>query len=611
MIKLEYILKKAIVILFSCLFILTLQVNGGSLMDETNSEKYLINILTDLTWEASVSPEIIYPGEQVTLTLKIKNNGTNSYILDFGTDGTEAFEFKIRNVFGNIIEKANSIKTWGVSRCGELNIKSKTTIKKQIILNQWLSLLITNGHYKIECEINLIPVVLEKRLNITNNIKLFCDLQISSTTEYRKKFIIKLNDIYSKIINENSDWHDKYYFAQILAFSQAPEAFDYKFAIAKNTKLDISLRRIIINTFNKKKTVKSAEVLIELYKDKYNPPLIISDLKSAIYGLTKTKNPAIKKVIAEFIEEQKVSKQTINTNTKSKTENSIPKKTTYFDYIKNLKNKSQVEKNNSWINVITGKTDIKNCNKRTAAVMHLNYKKLSQKNIDTLYKFLDSYFTNQTDLSLLEFNAIKNDLFNHLTGREPHNFTIGIGKKMLGNYNNVQQDTVWRSYCLQHLERYYSNKSWCAKFKDPETREKMANEDNLIRQSLWNAAKGTNSTLAGTALKILERLSQNHSEFDKQKIAALAFEIVENKEANVELKTTAVSVCGKLNKKEVLPFAKHFAEKSSHLPLRSTSISVIGKLGSQTDINFLKKFNESENIPIRTAAQTAIQNIEK
>ncbi len=268
---------------------------------------------------------------------------------------------------------------------------------------------------------------------------------------------------------------------------------------------------------------------------------------------------------------------------------------------------------NSVIELITGKTEAKSYRPRINAIHKLD-RHLSAKNINELYKFLDSYFTNQTDLLQLEFNAVKNDILNVLVRQK--NIPTELGQKLIENYNNVQHDIVWRSYCVQHLKPYYDRK-WRGNLKLEnrnlkfESNKIEINESKKIRQTLWQAANETNSRLSGTSLKLLERLSQKHSEFDKQKIADLAFEIVKNKEANEELKTTAVSVCGKLNKKEVLPFAKQFAEQSNYLPLRSTSISVIGKLGSPADINFLKKFTDDKNIPIRTVAQTAIQNIEK
>jgi len=261
---------------------------------------------------------------------------------------------------------------------------------------------------------------------------------------------------------------------------------------------------------------------------------------------------------------------------------------------------------NSLIELITGKTEAKSYRLRINAIHKLD-RHLSAKNINQLYNFLDSYFTNQTDLSLLEFNAVKNDILNVLVRQK--NIPAKLGQKLVENYNDVQHDIVWRSYCLQHLRPYYDRK-WRRSLNIQSNKSEIS-EPEKIRRALWNAVQGTNSILAGTSLKSLERLSQKHSEFDRRKIADLAFKIVKNDNANAELKTTAVSICGKLNKKEVLPFAKQFADQSGYLPLRSTSISVIGNLGSSADINFLKKFVKNKNIPIRTAAQTAIQKIEK
>jgi len=261
---------------------------------------------------------------------------------------------------------------------------------------------------------------------------------------------------------------------------------------------------------------------------------------------------------------------------------------------------------NSLIELIIGKTEARSYRPRINAIHKLD-RHLAANNINELYKFLDSYFTNQTDLSLLEFNAVKNDILNVLVRQK--NIPAKLGQKLVENYNDVQHDIVWRSYCLQHLRPYYDRK-WRGNLKTQSNKSEIS-EPEKIQQTLWNAAKGTNSTLVGTSLKSLERLSQKHSEFDRRKIADWAFKIVKNKEVKAELKTTAVSVCGKLNKKDVLPFAKQFADQSGYLPLRSTSISVIGKLGSLADINFLKKFVKNKNIPIRTSAQTAIQNIEK
>ncbi len=101
---------------------------------------------------------------------------------------------------------------------------------------------------------------------------------------------------------------------------------------------------------------------------------------------------------------------------------------------------------NSLIELITGKTEAKSYRLRINAIHKLD-RHLSAKNINQLYNFLDSYFTNQTDLSLLEFNAVKNDILNVLVRqknihRDAERAKGGVGLMVTGGIAPNEEGAV-------------------------------------------------------------------------------------------------------------------------------------------------------------------------
>ena len=230
-------------------------------------------------------------------------------------------------------------------------------------------------------------------------------------------------------------------------------------------------------------------------------------------------------------------------------------------------------------------------------------KDLSGERVAELMEFLNSKFNGQNGLDLLAFNAIKNDLLEKLIDQK--NIPEGLGQYMVDMYRDRSLDVVWRDYCVQHFPRYLE-----AKY--PEGISSDNSEAKAMRYALWDAVNETESSIAGTALIALEKISKMDPQCDRQKIANQAFAYARDDGCPVPARITAMQLCGVMGQPQILPTAKSVATAASSIPLRMSAIATIGDVGGQGDIGFLENIvKSSDSYYIKNSAQSALKRLKK
>jgi len=218
------------------------------------------------------------------------------------------------------------------------------------------------------------------------------------------------------------------------------------------------------------------------------------------------------------------------------------------------------------------------------------------------YAYLDSNFYQQSELDLLKLNGLKNDLLDKLMQLNP--MPSDLGTRLLAMYLDARQDAVWRDYCIQHFAPYYQ-----ARWPDA-ARAADDGEASRFRAVLRQAANDPEGTMAGSALIGLEVLSRPPAAFDRNEVGTLALNMAVDKSRPMNIRATAIQICGLMGKKEVLSTARSLIEETQNVSCLIPAIGAIGSLGSANDASLLKSLAASSVSPyVRHAAQSAFQRL--
>jgi len=221
----------------------------------------------------------------------------------------------------------------------------------------------------------------------------------------------------------------------------------------------------------------------------------------------------------------------------------------------------------------------------------------------TMLEFLQLPYGGWADLSLGQYNSLKNEVLDYLITLRP--MPQGLGSLIVRMYNDRSLDMMWRDYCVQHFALYYE-----AKWPDGSPPQNNS-ESRMIRDAFWAAALETDSTITGSALIGMERLSRRYPEMDKDAVAGYALSLAMTDTSPHATRTTALQVSAAMGCREVLPIAKRLARVGKPTTVRMAAISALGELGSSAEIPLLQElFAAADTIYVRTAAKAALERIE-
>lgn len=246
------------------------------------------------------------------------------------------------------------------------------------------------------------------------------------------------------------------------------------------------------------------------------------------------------------------------------------------------------------IQQIAGQTITKGHNIRLAAI-HTLPDDLNPQDINALYWFLHQPHSAQGDMDLLTFNALKNDILDALLRQKE--LPSDLGSEIIGMYRERGFDTVWHDYCVQHFAPYY------------EATKINAQEQKAILQAYDEALKEKDSSVAGSALIGLERLSQAHGEVSRDTVASLALSFAQDESCGVQTRITAIAIAGQMGKAEILPTARILAETGEPTSIRLAAVGAIGNVGTAADTELLQGILAGTDKAVHKAAETALKKI--
>lgn len=218
------------------------------------------------------------------------------------------------------------------------------------------------------------------------------------------------------------------------------------------------------------------------------------------------------------------------------------------------------------------------------------------------FNFLASYAPKGEDIQ--KFNARKDACLRELDDRVT---TLpNIVDRVILLMENKDAELVGRDYAAQHAVAMYKTMA------QAHVTWSEGGQASRLRSVLMAMLEERLSTLAGTSLLTLRTLASCYpKDFDQTRLVSKALEIVEDKEASVLSRTTALRVASEAGDSRVLPQARVWVEEGGTSTLRIAAIAVIGELGDQTDYEWLREKRANSPYWFHPAIDRSLNMLEK
>ncbi len=238
---------------------------------------------------------------------------------------------------------------------------------------------------------------------------------------------------------------------------------------------------------------------------------------------------------------------------------------------------------------------------RLAAIETLAGKKLSDADREALYAFLRQK-SGQDGVQMEQ--VVKNRLMDVLCALNPP--PLGLLDLFTQIYHDPDQNGVLRDYAVQHVAAFYQQMEIAT---DVDPQDKGAGLA-AARKVLWDALSETNSSMAGTALLGLTRLSRENPEaFDPRQIAGVAEQMAGPNSSELT-RITALQVCAQVNVQDSLPVIQAAVQNGQTMTVRISAIGALGSLGGAEAIPLLNSVLQGAEERLKLPAQHALNQIE-
>jgi len=240
---------------------------------------------------------------------------------------------------------------------------------------------------------------------------------------------------------------------------------------------------------------------------------------------------------------------------------------------------------------------------RTAALQTLGVN-MPRGDIEGIYAFLSArYEDHKTEMDLLEFESVRNDALDLLLRQAQ--LPPDLVTNLVAIFHDREQNEVWRDYSVQHFEPYCQAK-WKETAIPPTDPDWIA-----ISNAYFEAVTETDSTIAGTALLGMERLSSAQSVISRDTVGQLAVTLANDEKCGEPARITALRICGQLKKIEILPTARFLSQTADTISLQIAAIATLGDLGDASDREYLESTLLVGNQRLHPAAKAALQRLPK
>lgn len=229
-------------------------------------------------------------------------------------------------------------------------------------------------------------------------------------------------------------------------------------------------------------------------------------------------------------------------------------------------------------------------------------RELDAARIQEWYAFLDTPHSQSMRLSQQEFNSLKNDVLDNLISQTT--LPEGLGFLLVELYSDAKLGDVFRDFCIQRMMLYYEAR-WSSGPSDANDMESMA-----VRNAYWRAVQEQGTSIAGSALIGLERLSRTYPEFDRHRVRQSVVSLANSDATPLQTRITALQLCGIMGETTALATARRLAQEGGSIPLQLAAIATIGDLGSAGDAVFLESRLEATRDRLqKTAIETALAKL--
>jgi len=207
------------------------------------------------------------------------------------------------------------------------------------------------------------------------------------------------------------------------------------------------------------------------------------------------------------------------------------------------------------------------------------------------------------DDSIQRGHVFKNEVMDDLCEMKP--LPDGLGDLLAEVYRDPAQNVVIRDYAVQHLAEFYTQRA-----RELEGIPAGLQGDlQRARDVLWEAVGETDSSIAGTALLGLRRLSESHQEFDRAQIGATALQLARNGRTGELTRITALQVAASLEGDQILPTAMELARNGESIALRISAVAALGMASNAEAVPLLTELAERGEPRLRPAARHALGRI--
>lgn len=201
-------------------------------------------------------------------------------------------------------------------------------------------------------------------------------------------------------------------------------------------------------------------------------------------------------------------------------------------------------------------------------------------------------------------HVLKNDIMDALVAQAtPSSVLLPLFTSI---YNDTKQNLVIRDYAVQHLsllsERLDQPSNWDA--------GKIQTQKQAIQKMLWQVLDEDKSSIFGTALLGLTRLSESDLTIDRQLLGKIALKAASAPETQEAARITAFQVCARLHLDEFLPVAMDAAQNDSSMMVRVSAVGALGLIGNSDQAPVLKQIAET-NPRLKPVVLAALKRIQE
>lgn len=238
-----------------------------------------------------------------------------------------------------------------------------------------------------------------------------------------------------------------------------------------------------------------------------------------------------------------------------------------------------------------------NYTKRLEAIVPLR-SKVTEEEKAAVYGFLLE--PNEEDSRQMG-QVLKNQLLDALCLQRPP--LPDLADTVVQMYRDPRQNVVLRDYAVQHMVPLYES------LAETPSSEATDAAQQMMREALQDALSETGSSIAGTALLGMARLSMANSGFDQFTVSSVALSLAQDATVSELVQISSAQVCARLQVRDALPAFIEKIKTAQNTPIQLAAIAALGDLGGRSEEEFLSQLGMSGRDRFKPAIDGALARL--